>query len=596
MPKFNILSMPAIGLSKMNILQSLYSVLSRERKKEFFLLQIFVVVSAIFEVASVSIIASFFAVIADPKIIETNAVLSIVYNLFSTKSYDDFILSFGAFIICFVIFSSFISIRIIKNLSYFAASVGADLGDFLYSFYVKRNYQMHVMYSEAYLTKQIAVEVTRVTDNLLQPLVQINARIVVVSLISIGVIFYEPILALLALCVISFGYGFIFLYVKNKLKVNGESITDASKLRFHLLGVAFGAFKDIKVLGVEQFFINRFKINSKKFAMAYGGSNTLYNIPRYIMELIVFVTLILSIISLVIISDRNISSIIPSLAILGIAALKLLPSFQQIYSGLAQVRSHLSALNAIMPDVKAAQEFFKNTKEKSEEDGYISIKKSINLNNVSLRYEGESSYALKDISFSIDRNEKFGIMGESGSGKSTILDVLLGLKVPTSGSVWVDGTEITAGSRLWQRSVGLVSQSIFIINGSVRENIAFGCTHIDEMRLSRAIKLASLEKWLAKLPHALETHIGDDGVQLSGGQRQRIGIARALYNDPEIIFLDEATSALDIETEKEILISLDEIAKEKTVVMIAHRLNTLKGCDRILELQDGVVVSLSKRQ
>ena len=314
------------------------------------------------------------------------------------------------------------------------------------------------------------------------------------------------------------------------------------------------------------------------------------------MELVVFVSLILSIVFLVIFSDRNISDVIPSLAILGVAALKLLPSFQQIYSGLAQVRSHLSALNSIIPDIKDADEYFCHSQNYAEKKEKIKIKESIKLKNVSLIYDGQSNYALKDISFSIKRNEKFGIIGESGSGKSTILDILLGLKIPTCGEVWVDNRKITAGSKEWQRSVGLVSQNIFIINGSVRENIAFGSTDIDEEMLNRVIKLASLDRWIAKLPSFLDTHIGDDGVQLSGGQRQRIGIARALYNDPEIIFLDEATSALDIETEKEILASLNEIAKEKTVVMIAHRLNTLEACDRILELRDGVVVSLNNRR
>lgn len=577
----------------MNAFLSLYCVLSKERKREFFLLQFIVIISALFEVLSISMIAPFLGVVADSKIIENNFLLNFAYNFLSATSYQNFILKFGLFIISFVVLSSFISILTIKKLSYFAASVGADFGDLLYSFYIKRSYQAHLMYSEAHLTKQIAVEVARVTDNLLQPLVQINARIVVVCLISTGVLIYEPFIALLALFIISLGYGFIFLYVKNKLKTNGETITDASKFRFHLLGVAFGAFKDIKVLGVEKFFIDRFKINSKRFALAYGGSNTLYNIPRYIMELVVFVSLILSIVSLVIFSDRNISDVIPSLAILGVAALKLLPSFQQIYSGLAQVRSHLSALNSIIPDVKDAEEYFCHLQNSAENK--IKIKESIKLENVSLIYDGQSNYALKDISFSIRRNEKFGIIGESGSGKSTILDILLGLKLPTSGGVWVDDRKITAGSKEWQRSVGLVSQSIFIINGSVRENIAFGSADVDEEMLNRAIKLASLDKWIAKLPSLLDTHIGDDGVQLSGGQRQRIGIARALYKDPEIIFLDEATSALDIETEKEILASLNEIAKEKTVVMIAHRLNTLEGCDRILELQDGVVVNLNNR-
>lgn len=580
----------------MKAFPSLYCVLSKERKKEFFLLQFIVVISALFEVLSISMIAPFLGVVADSKIIENNSLLNFAYHFLSATSYSNFILKFGLFIILLIALSSLISILTIKKLSYFAASVGSDLGDLLYSFYIKRNYQAHLMYSEAHLTKQIAVEVARVTDNILQPIVQINARIIVVCVVSTGVIIYEPFIALLAFFIISLGYGFIFLYVKNKLKTNGEIITFASKSRFHLLGVAFGAFKDIKVLGVENFFIDRFKINSKRFALAYGGSNTLYNIPRYIMELVVFVSLILSIVFLVIFSDRNISDVIPSLAILGVAALKLLPSFQQIYSGLAQVRSHLSALNSIIPDIKDADEYFCHSQNYAEKKEKIKIKESIKLKNVSLIYDGQSNYALKDISFSIKRNEKFGIIGESGSGKSTILDILLGLKIPTCGEVWVDNRKITAGSKEWQRSVGLVSQNIFIINGSVRENIAFGSTDIDEEMLNRVIKLASLDRWIAKLPSFLDTHIGDDGVQLSGGQRQRIGIARALYNDPEIIFLDEATSALDIETEKEILASLNEIAKEKTVVMIAHRLNTLEACDRILELRDGVVVSLNNRR
>jgi len=353
----------------------------------------------------------------------------------------------------------------------------------------------------------------------------------------------------------------------------------------------FGAIKDVQLLGCEKLFITKFKDSGAVFAEAYGSSNGLYNMPRYLMELIVYSGLIGLILVLLKIHEGDLSEILPVLAVFGVAVLKLLPSFQQMYTGAAQIRSNMSALDELTEDLSQAR--LSSQVQNHVYDRESDIDGCIELKDVYFKYLNKPHNALDGISLKFPVKRSIAIVGSSGSGKSTLIDVLLGLIIPDKGELVIGEKVITKENlRSWQNRIGYVPQSIFLTEGSVVDNVAFGIerSFVDHEKVKKAIKMAHLEDWVCQLPGGYATTIGERGVQISGGQRQRLGIARALYNDADFLFFDEATSALDGVTEKLIMEAIEALSKDKTIVIIAHRVNTIKHCDLIYVMSQGKVV------
>jgi HlyD family secretion protein len=284
---------------------------------------------------------------------------------------------------------------------------------------------------------------------------------------------------------------------------------------------------------------------------------------------------------------------LPLLSVYALAGFKLLPAFQQIYTSISQIRGNLVAFEGLRDDLRAsARTSFQSTlKENGGE--HLTPRKSIELKNIQFTYPGKAEPALRDLTMTIGVNQAIGLVGASGSGKSTVIDILLGLIHPETGELMIDGSPVKKQQlRAWQNSLGFVPQSIFLADSSIRENIAFGLPPelVDEEKVQRAATMAHLDELLAELPDGLRTRVGERGVQLSGGQRQRIGIARALYHDADVLILDEATSALDGVTEKLIMDAIHDFSGKKTIIMIAHRLTTVKQCDAIFMMAQGEVV------
>ena len=312
--------------------------------------------------------------------------------------------------------------------------------------------------------------------------------------------------------------------------------------------------------------------------------------PRYFMELIAFGSMIALVLYLFSSHDGNVSLILPILSVYAIAGIKLLPAFQQIYNSLANIEANIAAFESIEEDLNDSIKAKLVTKKL--EQGYLSPKKQVSLENVTFTYPDKHEPVLNQLNISIPVNKVIGIVGPSGSGKSTLVDILLGLIEIKKGCLKVDGTIIDrANRRLWQNTIGFVAQAIFLSEGTIAENIAFGIPNnqIDHKKVKKALKLASLEEFVQALKLGVDTKVGERGVQLSGGQRQRIGIARALYNEAEVLFFDEATSSLDGITEKMIMEAVHEFSGKKTIVMIAHRLKTVEKCDQIFFIDEGKV-------
>ena len=573
------------------LVKELLSVMNAKQRKKLYLLQLMVVISAIFEVLSVLSIGPFMAIVSNTELIQSNHFIREAYKLSGANTNIEFMFSVGVVVLVFMLIAATASIVTIWKLSIYAASVGSEFGDRLYEHYINMDYEFYTSINSADLVKKIATEVSRVTDNILQPLVQINARIATIVFMSIFIFIYNPIIAVVGVIVLCVAYFALFSIVKDKLSRNGVLISEYSKKRFSLMNEGFGAIKELQILGREDYFINQFKDSGKIFAASYGSSNSLYNMPRYFMEFIVFSSMVALVLVLLKANDSNLAAVLPVMGIFGVAAFKLLPSFQQMYSGAAQIRSNVSAFFALKMDLEAALEDKNCSVETSNGE---KLNGDIVVENISFSYKGSDKEVLKGITLDIPYKSNIGIVGFSGSGKSTLLDILIGCLSIEHGSISIGGKHLNKfNARVWKNSLGYVSQMALIKDGTVSENIAFGVEYadIDMEKLHSASKMAQLNDWVNSLDSGFDTQVGEKGVQISGGQRQRIAIARALYNDAEHLFFDEATSALDGITEKQIMSSISNMSGHKTIVMVAHRVNTIKDCDKIYVLNGGQIVA-----
>jgi HlyD family secretion protein len=314
-------------------------------------------------------------------------------------------------------------------------------------------------------------------------------------------------------------------------------------------------------------------------------------VPKYWVELIAFSTMIGLVLFLLFQTEGNLLQILPKLGVFAMASYKLLPAFQQVYANATYIKSSSPALDNIYEDMSLWYELSsKNFYSQTHDEKKLNFSKSLVLSNIIFKYPKNEKSAVENISMSILPNQLIGFVGESGSGKSTLADLIIGLITQNSGEILIDGVNLgSANLRAWQNAIGYVPQSIFLADASIAENIAFGVKleDIDFQQINKVIKLSNLDDTVSKLTNGVNTIIGEQGVQLSGGQRQRIAIARALYQDPNILVFDEATSALDGLTEKSIMNSIKALSKTKTIILIAHRLNTVKDCNQVFLFNNG---------
>ncbi len=571
----------------MNIFKNLLLVLNENQKKKLYSLQGLIFVSTIIEIFSVAIIAPFMAIVGNSGIIDSNRIIKSVYIFSGANSFQNFLILFGIFVLIILFVSACLSIITIRQLSIFAADIGAEFGNRLYQYYIKKNYIFHASGNSAELVKKISTETSRITDNILQPFVQINARVGTVLLVVIFVFIYNPYVAIVIFTLLVFVYYVIYRAVKWRLAENGVKISEYSEKRLKLMAEGFSSIKELHLLGKTDFYIKEFEESGKVFAKSYGSSNSIYNSPRYIVEFIVYGIMIGLVVTLLSAYNGDVSKVLPVMSVFGVAAIKMLPSFQQIYSGVAQIKGNISALDSAKQDLVDAK-----ISEKALSTICSGEKLSGDIIARDLRFSfDKTNDILKNLTIKIPEKKIIGIVGASGSGKSTLLDILIGAVHPDIGTVFVGEVDIYKNMQRWRRSIGYVSQMVALRDSTVAENIAFGCNieDVDLEKLKLALEKSKLSEWVDKLPSGYLTRIGERGLQISGGQRQRIAIARAIYYDADYLFFDEATSALDGITEKEILESILSAAANKTVVMIAHRINTLRNCDSIYVISDGRV-------
>lgn len=576
----------------LKVIKQLFSLLTDRQLKQFYTLQVLVVVMAFTELLGIASIAPFMALVGDISILDTNSIFAKLYQLSGLNNPIDFLFYAGVIVLIMLTFSTIVSMFTVWKLSIFGARIGTEIADRLYTYYMRQSWQFHASGSSAQLTKQVSTEAARISVGIVQPLMQMNAKVVLALFISISIVIYDPIVAILGLSIFSLAYFILYRLVRKKLVSNGQKLSQVATDRFRLMNEGFGGIKDVLLLNRSHDFIERFQDSGKVYARAQGTNIAISQVPRYFIELIAFGAMISLVLVLIKLHSGNLGEVLPILAVYALAAFKLLPALQQIYSSISQIKGNVAAFDAVKDDLEQSFESQKVVSYSSKSTP-IYIKKAITLNNIEFSYPGKDRPAVNGVNMAIPVNSVVGLVGSSGSGKSTLIDLLLGLLTPQQGTLCVDDVTITPeNKRLWQDLLGFVPQSIFLSEGSIAENIAFGLpiNDIDMSQVMNAVALAHLTELVEDLPNGVNTKVGERGVQLSGGQRQRIGIARALYHRAEVLVFDEATSALDGITEKIVMDAIHEFSGKKTIIMIAHRLKTVEKCDIIYLMKQGNIV------
>ena len=597
-------ALPEYGSPSMfGFLKEFFSLLTPAQRKRLLRLQGLVVLMAFAEVVSIISMGPFMAVVGNMDRLQGNGRLATLYEWTGASSPQTFLMFMGAGVLCLLLIAALFSMFALWRLFTYGATIGAELSERLFDHYLHQPWLFHAGGSSSHLTNQIAQETNRVTNTIILPLMQMNAKLTLAFFILCAIFIYNPEVAMVGAGVFALAYYILYKTVRRKLAASGVEISQSQRQRFKLMSEGFGGIKDVLLLGRQQIFSERFSHASRTYARAYGRTQTLSQAPRYAIEAVAYGSIISLVLYLLAVYDGNAEAILSTLAVYAIAGFKLMPALQSSYQMISQVRGNVAALEAIRADLRESARNVVNDHDIDRDSGAagpidhpletLKIERDIRLVNVTFRYPGKSVPALSDIDLTIPAKKVIGLVGATGSGKSTAIDMLLGLITPEKGELRVDSKKIDGTTtRVWQNTVGYVPQSIFLADATIRENIAFGLSpyRIDEAKVERAAALAHLDELLNDLSDGFDTRVGERGVQLSGGQRQRIGIARALYNDADVLILDEATSALDGITEKLIMEAIHDFSGSKTIVMIAHRLSTVRRCDCIYLMRNGEII------
>ena len=570
------------------------SLLTKQQRIRLIKIQFLIIFSSLLETASVLAIGPFMTFVSSHDSIFSTDFSSAIASFFGIQTASSFLILIGCIVLSLMIISALFSIVTTWRLAIFGGDVGADLSNKMFVYFIGQPLTFHMKTNSSEIASKLIIECNRITHSVILQLLQLNAKLVLITMMILTILFTVPVIAILATIFFITSYVILYSFASNRLNRNGRATSLESQRRMKTINESFGGITEVLLYGLHERFSKRFGDATVNYYKAWSSTQVLSLLPRYAMELAAYGTMISAILFLLFSYENDLAQVLPIISVFGLASIKMLPAFQQVYFSLSTMKSNINAFLVVRNELMNIRD--NETQEQSSKKSFevmpISFNDSIEFKNISFKYDAESKNVLNNISLIFKSKKSTGIVGASGSGKSTAINILTGLLPPSGGELLIDGRNLNISDlRSWQSKIGYVSQNIFLIDGSIKENIAFGKTQedIDESKLIQAIKMAQLEEVVSDLSHGVDTGVGERGVQLSGGQLQRVGIARALYNDPEIIIFDEATSNLDRISEKAIMQTIVTLAKSKTIIMIAHRLSTVKECDNIFLFSDGKI-------
>jgi ABC-type multidrug transport system fused ATPase/permease subunit len=572
----------------------IWQILTRQERLRFLMLFALTIVAALFDVLGIAVILPFLQVVADPTVVDRNWALQLFRDTLGLTDHRDVTVAFGITVFLVIVvgmivraFTSYAEVR-------FSLMRAYAIGVRLLRSYLHQPYVWFLSRNSAEFGQNLLSEVDTVIRESVLPAVLLLSGILVTLLIAGFLFVVQPMVAIGATLILLGVYAAVYLSLRGWLGRIGDARFVANRDRFHIVQEAMGGIKEVKVMGLEDEFLERFRGPAHAMAVQQTLGLVIGRLPRFALEGVCYGGFILMVLILVIGDGDAVSDALPILGLVGMAGMKLFPALQQIYFMMSSIRFSATALEKLHHSMTTLVD----PEVQNVEVPPLRLRKHLELRNLRFSYPEAEKETLSGFSAMIPAKSTVGIVGGTGAGKTTMIDLILCLLRADSGEIIVDG-EVVTGDRVraWQNSLGYVPQHIFLSDDTVAANIAFGVdpANIDMVEVERAARAANLHDFVVQdLPMGYQTTVGERGVRLSGGQRQRIGIARALYHDPDVLILDEATSALDTLTERAVMEAVQNLSHQKTIIMIAHRLSTVRNCDTIFLMSKGKLESQGK--
>ena len=570
-------------------LKKLKFLFSQKQNKSILILSIFLFFAMGLEILGLGALLPVISFVLNPNSVHESQIFNFLGSYIENLNSDFIVYLMLLLIVLIFSFKTIFLVFLTSKQNIFLTKLKADLSSRLFSKYIYQSYSFHLKNNSSRLLKIIQVDVGHVNIFLTQLITVIIESGLILSAV-VTLIYIEPIGAISVGVFFIIVSTFFFQSTKKRLVLWGEKMINLNENLSKNIIEGLNGIKAFKILGKEQKINNQFKKNNFSLAKISSNHLTTTQLPRFFLELISIIGLTGFIISMLI-QDKQTNLIVSILSVFVAATFRMIPSINRVIASLQNFKYYEASLDIVYDEFKKLN-FDSKTDHPNQER--MMINKVLKIKDLCFEYS-KNNIILKNISFDISKGETVGIVGESGSGKSSLVDIIIGLLKPNSGSINVDGVNINSKLRSWQNNIGYVSQSIFLTDDSIIRNVALGVDddQIDIKSVNNSLESAQLKKFIETLPDGVYTKVGERGVQLSGGQRQRIGIARALYNSPEFLVFDEATSALDSETESLFMDSIYAL-KGKTIIIIAHRLSTLNSCDRIYKIENNNIFLINK--
>jgi ABC-type multidrug transport system fused ATPase/permease subunit len=562
-----------------------FSLLTKKQKVNFYFLVIFLFIGVLFELLGIGILVPVLSLLsANSPLLKNQFIITILHKC-GDPSLKSIIIFTMIFLIILNLFKAMYLIFLNWRQSSFATNLSEEITEKLFYSYLNQSYEFHIQRNSSVLLKNLQHDANQIM-HICSAYIIIFLEFLVILGVIIFLFIIEPKGAITLVITVSF---FSFLFNKltsKKITMWGDEQNRSHSLKNQYILQALGGIKEIKILGRIDMFFNKFQKLNKNLSKIHVNYSIISGIPRVYLEFLAMLGLSILIVEMTL-SSISIETILPVIGIFLASAFRLLPSINKIMGSLQLLKINQRVIANLNNEFNISEKVYQNVNNID-----ILLNNEIVFKNINYHYPNSSKNILENINFQIKKGDLVGIIGKSGSGKSTLIDLLIGVLIPSQGKICVDGIDINDNLASWQGKIGYVPQNIYLTDDSLKNNIALGIDEkdIDENLLNESIINADLFDFIQSLPKQLDTSVGERGVRLSGGQRQRIGIARALYHKPSILVLDEATSALDNETEKKVMNSVIKLKNKITIIVIAHRLTTLKECNYILKLQEGKLI------
>lgn len=581
-----------------DILTKINYIMSRKQKRQYVLVTLIALIGSLWELLGVSAILPFVEAIMTPDQLENAWYYDLLQKWFHPESMIEIITILGLLIILvyilknvYLMFSSYVQ-------AWYSTGVQRDLSIKMNETFLNSSYLFHLNVNSAVLIRSINQDVVGVFAVFFY-LFRVLAEVFTIVAISIYIIYLDPILAISLVAILGTCMLILFFGLKKLVKTFGRIGQDCESKMLQYLTQAFTGIKEIMVMNRQKYFADSFNQACSLNARAAKRNNFLNVIPTNVYEMVCIGGLI-GIVIIRLHMTEDIAGFVTKLAIVAVAAFRLFPAVSRLTTNLNAIMYNRPRLDSMYDMLKSIEDetTYHYSYKRDDTKETLLFHKELNINNITWKYPAGQAPVLKELQMTIQKGQSIALIGPSGAGKTTLADVVLGLLKPQKGQILLDGQDVYDNLPGWSRIIGYVPQAVYLTDDTIRNNVAFGIyeNEIDEEKVWKALEEAQLAEFVRGLEEGLDTMVGERGVRLSGGQRQRIAIARALYENPEILVLDEATSALDTETETAVMESIDSLHGTKTMIIVAHRLTTIRNCDAIYEIKDGVATQRIKEE